>query len=240
MVIRNDPRQYDELSAEWWKPDGAFAMLHWLAESRCALVPEPAGAGAVLVDIGCGGGLNSKHISRYRHIGIDLRLGNLRLAAEHGMLAGQADALRLPLADACADVVIAGEILEHVPDWRGAVAEACRVLKPGGTLIVDTLADTGLCRFVAVTLAERMPGGPPPGIHDPALFVPPQDLLSECASHGVTMKLWGIRPAAVAMVRWLVRRRGAVPIIATRSKSILYAGRGVKNADGTAPGRRDA
>ncbi|HZE41186.1 MAG TPA: methyltransferase domain-containing protein [Stackebrandtia sp.] len=230
MIVRNDPRQYDDLVEEWWKPDGAFAMLHWLARSRCALLPAPTRDDAVCVDIGCGGGLNSAHIDGYRHIGVDLRHDNLRRAADHGVLAAQGDALRLPLADACADVVVAGEILEHVPDWRGAIAEACRVLRPAGTLIVDTLADTRLCRFVAVTLAEKMPGGPPPGIHDPALFVPPQGLLSACAAEGVTLKLWGIRPAAGAMLRWLVRRRGEVPIIRTRSTSILYAGVGVKDA----------
>ncbi|ADD39867.1 methyltransferase domain-containing protein [Stackebrandtia nassauensis] len=240
MVNRNDPRQYDELAEEWWKPNGAFAMLHWLAKSRCALIPEPARADAVLVDIGCGGGLNTKHVSGYRHIGIDLRQPNLRLAADHGLAAVRGDALRLPVADESADVVVAGEILEHVPDWRAAVAEACRILRPGGTLVVDTLADTWLCRFVAVTLAERMPGGPPPGIHDPALFVPPQALLSECAGFGVTLELWGLRPAALSLVRWLVRRRGEVPMITTRSKSILYAGRGVKHAHGSAHGRRDA
>ena len=229
MAIRNDPRQYDELAAEWWKPNGAFAMLHWLARSRCRLIPEPARSGAVLADIGCGGGLNSRFVTGYRHIGLDLRRSNLHLAAEHGLLATQADALRLPLADECADVVVAGEILEHVADWRVAVAEACRILKPGGTLVVDTLADTLLCRLVAVGLAERLPGGPPPGIHDPALFVPHRALVRECARHGVTLKLWGIRPAAMAMLRWLVRRRDPVPIVATRSKSILYAGRGVKD-----------
>lgn len=240
MVNRNDPRQYDDLAGEWWKPNGAFAMLHWLARSRCALVPEPSGPDALLVDIGCGGGLNSQHLHGFRHLGIDLRRPNLELAAEHGVAPVRADALRLPLADGCAEVVIAGEVLEHVPDWRAAVAEACRVLAPGGTLIVDTLADTRLARFVAVTLAERLPGGPPPGIHDPALFVPPQGLLSECARHGVTLELWGVRPAAVGLARWLLRRDGSVPMIKTRSKSILYAGRGVKDARGTAHDPGDA
>lgn len=233
MRPRNDPRQYDDLLAEWWKPDGAFAMLHWLAAARAELVPDPPRADPVLVDVGCGGGLNASHVHGYRHVGIDLQHGNAALAAEHGLLAARGDAAALPLPDACADVVVAGEVLEHVPDWRAAAAEACRVLRPGGVLIVDTLADTRLCRFVAVTVGERMPGGAPPGIHDPQLFVPPRELVAECARHGVSLDVWGVRPAAGPMLRWLTRRDrrvDAVPMRRIRSTSILYAGKGVKDA----------
>jgi 2-polyprenyl-6-hydroxyphenyl methylase/3-demethylubiquinone-9 3-methyltransferase len=237
MLPRNDPRQYDGLADQWWNPDGAFAMLHWLAASRGKLIPPPARDDAVLVDIGCGGGLNAPHVRGYRHIGVDLRRTSLSLAAGHGVHPLAGDAMAVPLADGCADVVVAGEILEHVPHWPLAVAEACRLLRPGGTLVVDTLADTLLCRFVVVTLGERIPGGPPRGIHDPALFVPPQALLSECARHGVTLQVWGLRPATAGLLRWLLGRKApsrpgdaAVSMRRTRSTSILYAGKGVKSA----------
>ena len=58
---RNDPAQYDDLAREWWRPHGAFAMLHWIAEARSALVPPASRPGAVLVDIGCGGGPLAPH-----------------------------------------------------------------------------------------------------------------------------------------------------------------------------------
>ena len=48
---RNDPGRYDDLVDRWWEPRGPFAMLHW-----------PAGRpGAVLVDLGCGAGLQAPH-----------------------------------------------------------------------------------------------------------------------------------------------------------------------------------
>lgn len=53
---RNDLRQYDDLAAEWWRPDGAFAALHWLARARGALVPAPSRPDAALLDLGCGEG----------------------------------------------------------------------------------------------------------------------------------------------------------------------------------------
>ncbi|GAA5061855.1 class I SAM-dependent methyltransferase [Nocardia callitridis] len=46
------------------------------------------------------------------------------------------DALALPFPDHDFDVVIASEILEHVPRDTDAIAELVRVLKPGGTLVV--------------------------------------------------------------------------------------------------------
>ena len=51
------------------------------------------------------------------------------------LLAG--DALRLPFADATFDVVICSEVLEHLPDYRGALREILRVLRPGGRLAVS-------------------------------------------------------------------------------------------------------
>jgi SAM-dependent methyltransferase len=44
----------------------------------------------------------------------------------------RADARRLPFADASFDIVITSEVLEHIGDDVGAIAEMVRVLKPGG------------------------------------------------------------------------------------------------------------
>jgi 2-polyprenyl-6-hydroxyphenyl methylase/3-demethylubiquinone-9 3-methyltransferase len=228
---RNDVRQYDDLAAEWWRPGGAFAMLHWLAQSRASLMPRAAREGALLVDLGCGAGLLAPHAAAkgYVHVGVDLVASALRQAGRHGVRTVRADVTRVPLADGCADVVSAGEILEHVTDLRAVVAQACRILRPGGVLVLDTLADTALSRFVAVTLAERVPGGAPPGIHDPNLFVDPAVLVAECARHGVTLRVRGIRPAVGGMARWLVTRRGSVPMVPTWSTAVLYQGYGVKD-----------
>jgi 2-polyprenyl-6-hydroxyphenyl methylase/3-demethylubiquinone-9 3-methyltransferase len=227
---RNDVRQYDDLSGEWWRPEGPFAMLAWIAAARGRLIPPASRPDAVLVDLGCGGGLLAPHVAGkgYRHVGIDLVESALRLARRHGVAPARADVTTLPLADGCADVVSAGELLEHVTDFRAAVAEACRVLRPGGTLVLDTLADTALCRFLAVTVAERVPGGAPPGIHDPDLFINPRELVAECARHGVALRIRGLRPQIRGLLRWLVTRRGAAPMVPTWSTSVLYQGIGTK------------
>jgi 2-polyprenyl-6-hydroxyphenyl methylase/3-demethylubiquinone-9 3-methyltransferase len=231
---RNDVRQYEALAAEWWRPNGAFVMLHWLAESRAALIPKATRPGAVLVDLGCGAGLLAPHVRElgYRHVGVDLVTPSLEQARGHGVSPIRADVHAVPLSDGSADAVSAGEILEHVADPSTVVSEACRILRPGGTLVLDTINATAIARFITVTVGERIPGGAPKGIHDPRLFVPPSLLVNECARHGVKLHIRGIRPAAAGLLRWLVTRRGDVRIVPTRSTSALYQGWGVK--EGTA------
>jgi 2-polyprenyl-6-hydroxyphenyl methylase / 3-demethylubiquinone-9 3-methyltransferase len=109
-----------------------------------------------------------------------------------------------------------------VPDLAATVGEACRLLRPGGLLVIDTLAATALARLVAVTLAERLPGGPPPGIHDPALFVDRPALVRECAEHGVDLRLRGIRPSVRDLLRWLRTRRGTVRMVPAPTTAVLF------------------
>jgi 2-polyprenyl-6-hydroxyphenyl methylase/3-demethylubiquinone-9 3-methyltransferase len=203
-------------------------MLHWLAAARAALVPPAGRSDAVLVDLGCGAGLLAPHLSGkgYRHVGVDLTASALEQAAEHGMTPVRGDVLRTPLADGCADVVCAGEILEHVSDLRAAVGEACRLLRPGGLLVLDTLAATALARFVAVTVAERLPGGPPPGLHDSALFVDRTALVRDCAEHGVALRLRGIRPSLPDVLRWLAGRTQQVRMRSVPTTAVLFQGVG--------------
>jgi 2-polyprenyl-6-hydroxyphenyl methylase/3-demethylubiquinone-9 3-methyltransferase len=230
---RNDVGQYDDLVGEWWRPGGQFAMLHWIAAARARLIPPARRPGAVLVDLGCGGGLLAPHVAAlgYRHVGVDLVTSALEQARDRGGVTPvRADVTRLPLADGCADAVSAGELLEHVTDLPGTLAEMCRILRPGGVVAIDTLADTALCRFVAVTLAERVPGGAPRGIHDPALFVDPKRLVGLCAEHGVRLRTRGFRPAAIGLLRWLVTRKGVVAMVPAWSKAVLYQGIGTKEA----------
>ncbi len=248
---RNDPEQYEDLADEWWLPDGRFAALHWLAQARARLIPEPPRAGAPLLDVACGGGLLAAHLTGslagWRHVGIDISPSALASARRHGVVGVCGDALRLPFADASLQCVVAGEVLEHLTDLSAACAELARVLAPGGTLVVDTLADTLFCRITMVRLAERLPGGPPVGIHDPALFVHPRRLRDLLAAHGVGLTLVrGLRPSAREYARWLAYRRrsgqvqvgagtagtpagaGTVTMLPTRSTAAVYQAVGVK------------
>jgi 2-polyprenyl-6-hydroxyphenyl methylase/3-demethylubiquinone-9 3-methyltransferase len=225
---RNDLAQYDDLADQWWEASGGFAALHWLAASRAEHIPPAPGPDAVLVDLACGGGLMAPHAARlgYRHVGVDLGAQGLRVAREHDVLAVRGSVLAVPLTDGCADVVVAGEILEHVEDDVGVLAECARLLRPGGTLVIDALADTRIGRFLMVTVAERLPGGPPPGIHDPALFVDRARLLAAADRLGLDLRLVGLRPSFREALAWRLGRRDTVRMKPVRSTAVVFAGYG--------------
>ncbi len=233
---RNDPAQYDELADQWWRPDGEFAALHWLAASRAEHIPPAAAPGAVLVDLACGGGLMAPHVARlgYRHVGVDIGRRGLELAREHGLTPVLGSVLAVPLADGCADVVVAGEILEHVDDDVAVLAECARLLKPGGTLVIDALAAGRLSVLVNVHLLERLPGGPPRGLHDPALFVDRRRLLAAADRLGLDLRLVGLRPSMRQAVAWVLGRRESVRMKPIRSTAVVFAGYGRKRPPGAA------
>jgi 2-polyprenyl-6-hydroxyphenyl methylase/3-demethylubiquinone-9 3-methyltransferase len=228
---RNDLRQYDDLAAEWWRPRGEFAALHWLARARGALIPPAPSDGAALLDVGCGGGLLAPHVPPdYRHVGVDLSETALAVAARHGVEPVRADVAALPFEDGAFDVVVAGEVLEHVTDLDAVVAEACRVLRPGGVLVCDTIADTRFARLTLVTIGERVPGGPPLHCHDPALFVAPERLRALCVAHGVDLRLRGLRPSVPQFAAFLLGRRDDVTMVPTRPLNGVIQGLGRKRA----------
>jgi 2-polyprenyl-6-hydroxyphenyl methylase/3-demethylubiquinone-9 3-methyltransferase len=227
-VLRNDPAQYDGLADQWWEPSGGFAMLHWLAASRAERIPPAEHPGAVLVDLACGGGLMAPHVAErgYRHIGVDLGDAGLRIARQHGVAPVRASVFAVPLADGCADVVVAGEVLEHVTDDEQVIAECARLLRPGGMLVIDAIARTRLADVIAVRIAERLPGGPPPGIHDPALFVDRRRLLAAAHHAGIDLRLVGLRPSVRDLIAWRRGRRAGVRMREIRLTTVLFAGYG--------------
>jgi len=99
---------------------------------------------AVIVDVGCGDGsalaVAASRNPAHRFAGIDWSGGALRRAQALGLTVVCADVSGpgLPVADGAADVVIMSELIEHLVDPDGAVAEVRRVLRPGGSLLLST------------------------------------------------------------------------------------------------------
>jgi ubiquinone/menaquinone biosynthesis C-methylase UbiE len=100
-------------------------------------------AGGVVADVGCGTGralpaLREAVGAAGTVVALDATPEMLQVARERGRARGAllavADALRLPLADACVDAVFAAGLIMHLPDPADGLRELARVTRAPGRL----------------------------------------------------------------------------------------------------------
>lgn len=95
------------------------------------------GPGSRVADLGCRyGALTRAYVEGNEVVGVDVDKDALDEAAKLGIATQWADVdERLPFDDATFDVVVAGELLEHIRDPGHLVGEAHRILIPGGRFV---------------------------------------------------------------------------------------------------------
>jgi ubiquinone/menaquinone biosynthesis C-methylase UbiE len=127
-------------------------ILPWILQDV-----EPSGEG---LEIGAGlGGLTAQLLTLYpqfRMVATDTDRERVGMAEQ--VLSGfgnrasvqRADAAALPFSDGRFDLVLSAAMLHHVIEWDKALAEAVRVLRPGGKLVGYDLANTAPARMMRV------------------------------------------------------------------------------------------
>src|SRR5262245_26483783 len=116
-------------------------------QAICAryMAPITLPATARVLEIGSGNGATTKHIMQHLRpaqlIGIDpspvfLAMARETFAGERRVSFASGEAAATGQADASFDLVIAHTVYSHLVDPEGALAEARRVLQPGGQLVI--------------------------------------------------------------------------------------------------------
>jgi ubiquinone/menaquinone biosynthesis C-methylase UbiE len=93
----------------------------------------------VVVDLGCGPGNLFRCVDGHPKllIGVDISEGALLNARDLGYTPLLSDVHNMPLMSGFADLVTANATLHHVDDMATVLAEAARLVKPGGLLVTD-------------------------------------------------------------------------------------------------------
>ena len=108
-------------------------LVHRIARAHVAAAAS-AHAHGLLLDIGCGERPYDQILQQHSVSCIGIEGDRQRYATSRPDVWG--DGLSLPCRDACVDTVVAFQVLEHVPEPAQLFGECCRVLRPGGHLIV--------------------------------------------------------------------------------------------------------
>ena len=154
-----------------------------------------------VLDLGCGAGFLSNHLAARGHrvTGVDTTPENLIVAKLHdetkGVAYQNADACALPFPDASFDVVCAMDLLEHVEEPQRLIAEASRVLRPGGRFIFHTFNRNWLANLIIIKGVEWFVKNTPKDLHVHHLFRSPEELDQMCRAAGLDIALLhGSRP----------------------------------------------
>jgi 2-polyprenyl-6-hydroxyphenyl methylase/3-demethylubiquinone-9 3-methyltransferase len=231
---------YDELGDRWYTAqDDPVALLRAEAHHRNpwieARIAETFGGRACgVLDVGCGAGFlaNDLAAAGHRVVGLDTSVESLMVAATHirsGMvLYQQADAMALPYRDGQFDVVCAMDFLEHVDDPARVVAEAARVLVPGGLFFFHTFNRNWLSWLVVIKGVEWFVRNTPPDLHVLDHFIKPDEMVQMCEAADLErVELQGSRPRLGAPF-WKMLATRVVPddfrFTFTRSTTLAYTG----------------
>jgi ubiquinone/menaquinone biosynthesis C-methylase UbiE len=99
------------------------------------------------LEVGCGPGYMSAALRDRLGVdvvGTDVDPAEIEFARRHsggtvGLTFVEADSTALPFADGEFDLVLSMMVMHHIPNWRGALTEIVRVLRPGGSFLFHDL-----------------------------------------------------------------------------------------------------
>ncbi|KAK6536184.1 Hexaprenyldihydroxybenzoate methyltransferase, mitochondrial [Arthrobotrys megalospora] len=187
---------FNALASSWWDAQGPSRLLHLMNPMRIDFtkhclsmgIPSEATAdagggkglskGLTVLDVGCGGGIFSESVARLpdtaKVIGLDPSEQVLAVARAHAKkdptLTGKLQYVNSSIDDYTPDqqfdLITLFEVVEHVP-YPAAFLQTCmRHVRPGGWIVLSTIARTWSSWVTTKLIAEDLLRIVPRGTHD--------------------------------------------------------------------------
>ena len=218
---------YDELAETWWDEKEFLHLLKvmvnpWRVPYFRKVLEKQYGqdlSGVRLLDIGCGGGVLTEEFVTMgcKATGVDLSPRSIEIARMHAAQTGLSidyqvgSATHLSFEPASFDVVSCCDVLEHIHEWKQVIAEARRVLKPGGLFFFDTINRTQESKVQFIFGLQEFPLTRlmPKNTHIWEMFITAEELTSVLQENGFLledMKGGKIAKSPLSML-WVVEQQ---------------------------------
>jgi glycosyltransferase involved in cell wall biosynthesis len=127
-------------TSQWVPTPQEYAFKDGDGSSHAVILEMLAGRPASrILDLGCSGGLFAAHARAWGHqvTGVDyMEIPGVRDRTDHFVRASLEDGIPAAVGDGF-DVVVAADVIEHLSRPGHALREMCRVLRPGGQVLVS-------------------------------------------------------------------------------------------------------
>ncbi|XP_054270867.1 ubiquinone biosynthesis O-methyltransferase-like [Macrosteles quadrilineatus] len=210
LVYKSEIESHEAHSSHWWDLKGSMRPLHAMNKLRLPLIKDGLLAtgrisesqaakktfleGLRILDVGCGGGILCEALAQAGGYvtGVDPSGELIAVARQH------ATSLNVrPPTYVCDtiehhsaqypdhyDVVIASEVVEHVPNPESFMTGCVAALKPGGSLFTTTPNRTVLSWFGAIFICENVLKIVPSGFHSWKQFIHHPELMTMIRNKG--------------------------------------------------------
>ncbi|KAI1078126.1 ubiquinone biosynthesis O-methyltransferase [Whalleya microplaca] len=199
-VSPDEVSHFNALASSWWDPHGPSRILHlmnplrhdFIRACRSSTLDDPRSTGLRYLDIGCGGGIFAESAARLPATAsvtaLDPSPAVLAVARAH---AKRDPALRsklrytntsienLPVPGTPQegfDVVSVFEVVEHVANPPAFLDRCAPFVRPGGWLVLSTIARTWVSWLTTNLVAEDLLGIVPRGTHDWRKYINEEEL----------------------------------------------------------------
>ncbi|KAI4190111.1 MAG: hypothetical protein LQ346_004981 [Caloplaca aetnensis] len=212
---------FNALASTWWDPYGSSRLLHLMNPLRhdfissChALKPHSSPQKNFrYLDIGCGGGIFAESAARLSKVAsvtaIDPSMEVIEVAKQHArkdpilQQPGRLEYLNQAIEDLevprspeeMYDIVSLFEVIEHISRPAPFLENCLPFVKPGGWLVLSTIARTWTSWVTTKVVAEDIVGLVPKGTHDWSKYINEDELRSFFAAQ----KGWGINGGTKAL-----------------------------------------